>query len=601
MTFLLRRISRAADGHEIVREIAVAADFVTVGRAADNDIVITDLAVAPYHARIERQDERRLAITAALAAPSSSGFTVDGRATRRAIVDPARGAEIVTGDTCIAVSRGTDTGIVLTIASVAGDSAEHDERVFSLAHVLPGKRPSAWLLVVLILGIFLAWPVWHFAHPGKSGVIATQADRSWTPGALSAAHHALERDCAACHVQPFVSVRDTACLACHKDVHDHAPPAWLAGARAPPGAGGQILVAIAHDFNRPDRGACVDCHTEHQGAGPMAPTSQAFCADCHATLKARVADTRLGNASDFGTIHPQFAPLVAVAPGKAPQLARETIGQGLHEENGLKFPHALHLDPRGGVARMSQSLQATNGFGGALGCADCHTPTADGSRFLPVSMERNCQMCHSLAFDRIGGTVRTLRHGDIGQMSADLRAFYRSTGPGRPIELGGMARRRPGLYAQGQVYHAYFGASAARPGSADAAIRKVFSPGGACYDCHVVTPPGTNGSADWGVVPVRQPPRYLMHGWFDHNAHREESCASCHAASVSKSASDVLIPGIVTCRSCHGGEASAAKVPSSCAMCHSYHQKQDAPWRSRRRLSPAASPEVSVPGGESPS
>jgi predicted CXXCH cytochrome family protein len=160
-----------------------------------------------------------------------------------------------------------------------------------------------------------------------------------------------------------------------------------------------------------------------------------------------------------------------------------------------------------------------------------------------------------------------------------------------------MARRRPGLYAQGQVYHAYFGVAGRRPGSADAAIRQVFSPGGACYDCHVVTPPGASGSIDWGVVPVHQPARYLMRGWFDHAAHTSESCVSCHAAGKSRDAADVLVPGIETCRQCHGGENSAAQVPSSCAMCHSYHQKQDAPWRSRRRLSPAARPEAPLTGG----
>ncbi len=329
----------------------------------------------------------------------------------------------------------------------------------------------------------------------------------------------------------------------------------------------------------------------------MPPTSQVFCADCHTALKDRLADTRIGNAGDFGKVHPQFRPLIATAPGAKPVLARAPIGPGLREANGLKFPHALHLDTRGGVAQMARTLRGKYGFGDAMACADCHKPTADGARFLPVDMERDCKMCHSLAFDRIGGTVRTLRHGDIAQMIGDLRAMYRSTSPDRPLELGGMARRRPGQYAQGQVYHAYFGAAATRPGSADAAIRQVFSQGGACYDCHVVTPPGVGGSIDWGVVPVRQPARYLMHGWFDHATHSTQTCASCHAAGKSRDAADVLVPGIETCRSCHGGESSAAKVPSSCAMCHTYHQKQDAPWRSRRRLSPASTPQAVLPGG----
>src|SRR3546814_8342778 len=85
------------------------------------------------------------------------------------------------------------------------------------------------------------------------------------------------------------------------------------------------------------------------------------------------------------------------------------------------------------------------------------------------------------------------------QAIADLRAYFRSTSPAQPPALGGMARRRPGDYAQGRIYHAYFGAAAARPSRADDAVRAVFSKGGACYDCHTITPPGANGNAGWQV------------------------------------------------------------------------------------------------------
>ncbi|MEY4838856.1 MAG: hypothetical protein RLZZ475_2715, partial [Pseudomonadota bacterium] len=47
-----------------------------------------------------------------------------------------------------------------------------------------------------------------------------------------------------------------------------------------------------------------------------------------------------------------------------------------------------------------------------------------------------------------------------------------------------------------------------------------------------------------------------------------------HAADTSKVATDLLIPDLKSCRDCHLG-ATAVKtkkiVPSSCAMCHSYH------------------------------
>nr|WP_284698725.1 cytochrome c3 family protein [Sphingomonas lycopersici] len=388
----------------------------------------------------------------------------------------------------------------------------------------------------------------------------------------------MEGQCEACHREAFVSVRDNACVACHKDAHDHAPAGRLALARETPGLGGQLLAKVAHAFNKPPAGACVDCHREHEGAGPMQPTPQAFCTDCHGSLKDRLKDTSLADARDFGIAHPQFRPLVETVPGKHPTFERKSLDQPITSDDGLKFPHDIHLSATGGVAKMARTMKAEHGFGDALACKDCHKPTADGTRFLTVDMERDCKMCHSLSFETIGGTVRTLRHGQPDQVIADLRAYYRSTAPTRPIELGGMARRRPGDYAEGRIYHAYFGAAATRPGNADAAIRAVFSRGGACYDCHVVTPPGSNGATTWRITPVNQPMRYMMHGWFDHAAHRTEKCESCHAAPKSSAATDLLLPGIATCRTCHGGEQSKAAVPSSCAMCHSYHTGDGAPW-----------------------
>jgi len=43
------------------------------------------------------------------------------------------------------------------------------------------------------------------------------------------------------------------------------------------------------------------------------------------------------------------------------------------------------------------------------------------------------------------------------------------------------------------------------------------------------------------------------------------------------SSSDVLLPDLASCRTCHGGEASAKAVPSSCAMCHDYHMDSGSP------------------------
>ncbi|MCW6529011.1 cytochrome c3 family protein [Sphingomonas sp. MMSM20] len=581
MSFIVRQISLTADGREIVRSTTIARPQLSLGRAAESDIHLPDLALDADHARIEQVDARTIRVRAT----GTLGFDVDGRTTLRAEIDPATGAELRFGGHRIAVSADEDGATVLTIRRVdalSEASADREEATaFSLRGLIPGKRLTAWSAALAILIGFLVVPIWSVATrpahapPGADRIIG---DKAWTPGPLSKAHHALERQCEACHREAFVSVRDNACIACHKDAHDHAPAGRLALARETPGLGGQLLAKVAHAFNKPPAGACVDCHREHEGAGPMQPTPQAFCTDCHGSLKDRLKDTSLADARDFGTAHPQFRPLVETVPGKHPTFERKSLDQPITSDDGLKFPHDIHLSATGGVAKMARTMRAEHGFGDALACQDCHKPTADGTRFLPVDMERDCKMCHSLSFETISGTMRTLRHGQPDQVIADLRAYYRSTAPARPIELGGMARRRPGDYAEGRIYHAYFGAAATRPGNADAAIRAVFSKGGACYDCHVVTPPGSNGATTWRITPVNQPMRYMMNGWFDHAAHRTEKCESCHAAPKSSAATDLLLPGIATCRTCHGGEQSKAAVPSSCAMCHSYHAGDGAPW-----------------------
>ena len=580
MSFLLRRLSTTASGREIVRARAIDAPSILIGRDAACDVHLEDLAVNPQHAQLTSGDGRHLEIEAI----SGLGFELDGRRVERAEIDAADGAELRFGGHRITVGLDSEGDVprirldVVRTEELSHSALDRDEaKAFSLRGLLPGRRLSAWGFTVLVLAAFLIAPI--YAYMSWRGVEERpdrfHADESWISGPLSRAHRSLERDCQACHVDAFVAVRDDSCIACHDDAHDHAPADRLLAARGAPGAWQGALNRVSAAFNRP-LGRCVDCHTEHEGAGPMPQTAQRFCTECHDGLSTRLTDTRIGDAGDFGTAHPQFRPRVATAPGATPRFERITWTQGIQDRNGLKFPHNTHLSRTGGVARMGQNL----GMGAALECADCHRPTADRVRFQPVDMERDCAQCHSLTFETVNGVRRSLRHGEPGQVVADLYAFYRSTPPTRPLELGGMARRRPGGFAERQVYDVYFRETQVRPTRAADAVRAVFSRGGACYDCHTVFAPA-RGSTDWRVMPVHQTARYLTNGWFDHEPHREEECSTCHLAERSGAGTDLLLPGIATCRECHGGEGSRADVPSSCAMCHEYHagDRPGAPWR----------------------
>ena len=566
MIFRLRQVDFTADGRRIARDRDIEADSLTIGRSADNAIHLPDLAVEPHHAVIEAQGSSSITVRAT----GTRGFTIDGRATQQAATDPGTGCELRFGSTTITISRAPDGAVLLEVQNQdkqkdAPDTTA-DKAGFSLASAMPGKRPLAWTLVGLILALFLLLPLAShmLAKPGPHSRLA--ADRVWNPGPLSLAHHSLTAHCEACHVKGFQSVRNETCVSCHKDVHDHAASDRLASARGAPGIGAASLRMVGHVFGRESAGACTDCHIEHQGEQAMASTRQQFCADCHTGLKDRLADTALGNAGDFGTLHPEFR-VTITTNADAKTVKMVSLADKPREDNGLTFSHRVHLDAQGGVAKMAMSLGEAQGYGKALVCNDCHRPSADGVRFGPVKMERDCEACHSLVYAKSGGTFLKLRHGDIAQMQADLSR----AGAPAPIATG---RARPGDFAQGGVYHAGF-----TPQLSGVAAQ-AMAPNGICGECHTAEMRGGKLS----VKHVALGTRFMPDGWFDHAAHRQSKCADCHAAHASQSSSDVLMPKLAQCRECHLGEgATKPKVPSSCAMCHAYHKTMRAPASTRNR------------------
>jgi hypothetical protein len=580
MAFLIRAISHSAEGREIVRPSRVEGERLSIGRDPACDVHLTDLAVALRHAVAQREAGR-------LEIVCEAGLTVElnGRKAAAGVIELATGGELLIASHLLRfmpLAAGSDE-ISVDVERVTESEVKLDksaERLFSLSSVMPTKRAGAWLLAILILALGLGWPIYAYmqrqAQRQHSAEFARfQADEIWSTGHLSAGHAALQKNCSACHVKPFESVRDTACLSCHASVHDHGDPFRLARARPELTGWGRFQLRVKQAFNLPP-GRCIDCHTEHEGASEMPVTPQKFCSDCHADLKARLPDTRIGNARDFGEAHPEFKPvLVAGWSGGRPVMQRVGLDAHPREASGLKFPHALHLSRSNGVAQMARRLAPSQGFGQALQCKDCHSPTSDGIRFRPVDMEADCEMCHSLAYDRIGGSIRSLPHGRPALVVAALRDQYGGRSSLASPNFSPVVRRRPGE-GIALTERVRFAAGAASAGGAERAIRSVFSPGGACYDCHrVVAPPP--GSLDFRIEPVSFPSRYLQRGWFDHRAHRGQTCQSCHGAEGSQSASDLLLPGINSCRACHGGERTSKPVASACAMCHDYHLDRGAP------------------------
>ena len=572
MAFILRLKSQSASGREIVRAVRVEGERLTLGRDPQCDVHLTDLAVALRHATVARGDGDRLIVTA------EPGFKIElnGRKVKAGRIDVASGGDIRIATHLLRVmpvaAGESDIAIDVERSNESDTRAgKGDERMFSLQGKMASKRSVAWLLSLLVLAVFLAWPIERYYDRQNRQLAAReyQADSSWSSGPLSAAHAQLENNCQACHVKAFQAVPDRSCKACHTNVHDHADPFRLARAEPDLDRWGKVVLAFKETFDIPP-GRCVECHTEHEGKQEMPVTAQRFCSDCHQSLDSKLPDTKLANAGDFGTIHPEFKPaLITEWNDEKPLVKRVALSKHPVEQSNLKFPHALHLSKTNGVAQMARRLSADNGFGQNLDCADCHDPDPSGTHFQPVNMAEDCAMCHDLAFERQGSLVRTLRHGEPAQVIADLRDFYSVRQVPRPLNLKTGARRRPSDAIQNRG-QAQFNRAVADPRRAERAIRAVFSPGGACYDCHQVQAP-TGGSLAYKIKPVAFPVRYMLHGWFNHRAHKTETCESCHKAGASASANDLLLPNLASCWTCHGGENGGGKVQSSCAMCHDYH------------------------------
>ena len=93
MAFLLRFISRSADGREIIRSSELREDLLRVGRDPNSDIRLNDLAVALHHATLELVGGGQLGVSA------EAGLTIeiDGVATSFGQIALPSGGDIRVG------------------------------------------------------------------------------------------------------------------------------------------------------------------------------------------------------------------------------------------------------------------------------------------------------------------------------------------------------------------------------------------------------------------------------------------------------------------------------------------------------------------------
>ncbi len=408
----------------------------------------------------------------------------------------------------------------------------------------PLRRWRFWLSVAApILAVFgLAW-------------YGLRSDRRvYSAGGLSTAHAVLTRQCSACHVSNLgfydAKVIDQKCLACHDGAVHHVTQAFTP--------------------------SCASCHADHRGAIRLAATSDANCTQCHADLTARGSSVIFArNIGSFERNHPEFA----------------AVRSDRRDPGTIELNHYLHLQP---------NLLGPNGKHVQMVCTDCHRSAADSSGpwtygdskipddvrkdlsaddpknetsisatsrayMAPATYARTCAACHELQFDkRLADAVPHDKPEVIHPFIVARLAAYIAAHPG-DLRVARDPNRNVPEKAIPADYRVLTPAQwIAERSAADEELlwRKT------CKQCHTLV--AETGAALPEIAPSNITARYMPHANFDHSQHGLDDCTACHpGAKTSQQSSDVLLPGIATCRACHHAGTEAAE--SRCFECHTYH------------------------------
>lgn len=563
MDVLIRELRREA-GIEEYRDTTFHGESLLIGSAADAGVQIIGEKVAARHAALAPEGAQlQLRCERGLLAQ------VNGTPTAAALLQVGDVVQIG-GNRLRLVAAPAGFQFALEIEPDASVDAGHFEAAFrtSLEQTIVSKRRLSWIAfgAVVALGLLvpLAFVMLDADPPTGQGTPAGFLSRNfgdalWSTGPLAPVHaQATGNQCKHCHQNLFVRVRDTACRACHLNVADHVPPGIMEDGRA-----GHEAV----------QGRCGSCHREHgETHASLVLRADSLCTSCHADASERFASLGLPDATAFDEQnHPAFSPLMLVPDAAA------ASGWGAHrvvlanaiDQSNLKFSHEQHLDGEQ-VVRKSD--------GGALGCTDCHRPTAGGERFEKVTMRDVCSSCHEMTFDP-AEPQRQLPHGATRDAVLALQEFYarRYLDPAAaPVPR--QKRRIPGRSEeQAQSPCTDSALSCARQYAAEE-IEGQFTERG-CVTCHEVRDTGAASLLErFEVLPARLADSYFPSARFDHAAHRiqkdltgDAACLSCHRAAQSTQSSEVLLPDLPRCAGCHRTQATGAQIPSPCISCHLNH------------------------------
>lgn len=563
MLTLIRQIRVRGDDILDQRDVELGSDVLRVGGGKGQDLQLFGDGVGAEHAVLRLQSDGRLRVDCRGGYQASVG----GREVGRAAVDAGEWVGIGPHRLArVEAPPGFDAALEVRIDADASQSAGERLRG-ELTLKLPRTRRYSYALALLVALAALGLPLLGYYHDRAQATLERYGgptDQFWSSGPLASAHHLPEivADCNVCHVEPFVMVRNEACLDCHTETAAHF-------------ASGHPVV---EDFDDD----CESCHKEHNEPANLVVRDKGLCVDCHAGERRRLAETSppvssLPVSAAPGTVapvtaftadrHPEFlVSLLRPSNGGDWHVVRERLDGEAAESSRLKFPHDLHMNIEKVSLREGPAREER-----ALGCADCHRLEEEGEHFRSITMEATCSGCHTLAFDD-AQPARQLPHGEPETLRSYLEEFYikqaslqRRAPPPDPARR--VPEKPPERLCEGDPLDCGIA-------WADEEMDKLFTKAG-CVGCHEVY----RGEDDWAVRPVRLARDWFGAMRFDHVPHLNpglsggggETCGDCHAAAESSESADVLMPGIEGCVGCHG-EDREESVVLDCVTCHAFHR-----------------------------
>jgi hypothetical protein len=436
-------------------------------------------------------------------------------------------------------------------------------------------RVARFILIFLTLSLGVAAIVLYQRHGDE---------RFFNPGKLSSNHAALVDQCASCHDKSLVSGGqltgskfgealsdrfhhgiafdpiDKNCAACHLKQDKR--------------------IYAFHQPNVVQDRSCSVCHQEHRGPGPLKAVASAQCASCHDDRLTMAASAEKGRQLDLKNFRRHPHPLQQIVFDlKRPvdgytqtfasfwdghpefQLKREPA----RDLDVLKFNHERHFAPDIPMVR-----------GKKLECNFCHQPDSEGRyNNQRITFAAQCQICHSLQIDPKNPEL-TVPHGNTTAVRGfllSLPAYYADLavkkGISRPNEIKNfvawqMLQLRERVHSGENFEHQiFFTKDPYKPqAQSEPRVRALFY---GCILCHEVEPRARE--APFIAKPVFVD-RWMPQAKFDHAKHNGVKCDDCHHATQSRLTTDVLMPGIASCVTCHSPKG---KVVAECSTCHSYH------------------------------